>query len=157
MVEFKHTDYTTAKGVLVFPDHYVSVAHTFKKDDAAAVTEDGRKIVKAGTLYPSNDASAIGIVWADYDVTDGDRTGALIIHGFVKTKALPVIPSSALQVEQSVGAVRTKLDALNLDLGGVLTGDSPVAESSGSVTEVNTHDIDTNLVQSTCRLDCRIL
>lgn len=95
MVEFKHTDYTTAKGVLVFPDHYVSVAHTFKKDDAAAVTEDGRKIVKAGTLYPSNNASAIGIVWADYDVTDGDRTGALIIHGFVKTKALPVIPSSA--------------------------------------------------------------
>lgn len=95
MVEFKHTDYTTAKGVLVFPDHYVSVAHTFKKDDAAAVTQDGRKIVKAGTLYPSNDVSAIGIVWADYDVTDGDRTGALIIHGFVKTKALPVIPSSA--------------------------------------------------------------
>ena len=94
MVEFKHTDYTTAKGVLVFPDHYVSVAHTFKKDDSAAVTQDGRKIVKAGTLYPSNDASAIGIVWADYDVTDGDRTGALIIHGFVKTKALPVIPSS---------------------------------------------------------------
>lgn len=95
MVEFKHTDYTTAKGVLVFPDHYVSVAHTFKKDDKAAVTQDGRKIVKAGTLYPNNDASAIGIVWADYDVTDGDRTGALIIHGFVKTKALPVIPSSA--------------------------------------------------------------
>lgn len=94
MVEFKHTDYTTAKGVLVFPDHYVSVAHTFKKNDAAAITEDGRKIVKAGTLYPSNDDSAIGIVWADYDVTDGDRTGALIIHGFVKTKALPVIPSS---------------------------------------------------------------
>ena len=53
MVEFKHTDYTTAKGVLVFPDHYVSVAHTFKKDDAAAVTQDGRKIVKAGTLYPA--------------------------------------------------------------------------------------------------------
>ena len=48
MEKFKHTDYTTAKGVLVFPDHYVSVAHTFKKDDAAAVTQDGRKIVKAG-------------------------------------------------------------------------------------------------------------
>ena len=95
MVDYNHTDYTTAKGVLVFPDHYVSVAHTFKKDDAAAVTQDGRKIIKAGTLYPSNDSSAIGIVWADYDVTDGDRTGALIIHGFVKTKALPVIPSSA--------------------------------------------------------------
>lgn len=93
MVEFKHTDYSTAKGVLVFPDHYVSVAHTFKTDDATAVTEDGRKVIKAGTIYPSNDAKAIGVVWTDYDVTDGDRTGALILHGFVKTAALPAAPT----------------------------------------------------------------
>nr|DAG78598.1 MAG TPA: hypothetical protein [Caudoviricetes sp.] len=66
---------------------------------------------------------------------NGDRTGSG--------------SGAVLQVEQSVGAVRTKLDALNLDIGGSFTLDSPVAESRGSVTEVNTHDIDTNLVQST--------
>lgn len=93
-VEYNTQSYATPKQILVFPDHYVSVAHTFEKDDAAAVTEDGRKIIKAGTLYPANDATVKGVVWADYDITKGDVTGALIIHGFVKTAALPVAPSA---------------------------------------------------------------
>lgn len=94
-VEYKSQDYTTGKQILVFPDHYVSVAHTFQKDDAAATTIDGRKVIKAGTIYPTNDASAKGIVFNDMDVTDGDATGALLIHGFVKTAALPVEPAAA--------------------------------------------------------------
>lgn len=93
MVEYKTQTYVTGKQILVFPDHYVSVAHTFMKGDAAAATVDGRKVIKAGTIYPTNDAAAKGVVWADYDVTDGDVTGALIIHGFVKTAALPAAPA----------------------------------------------------------------
>lgn len=93
-VEYKTQSYDTGKQILVFPDHYVSVAHTFLKDDAAATTVDGRKVIKAGTIYPANDATAKGVVWADYDVTDGDVTGALIIHGFVKTVALPAAASA---------------------------------------------------------------
>ena len=93
-VEYKTQNYTTGKQILVFPDHYVGVAHTFNKDDAAAVTVDGRKVIKAGTIYPANDATAKGVVWADYDVTDGDVTGTLIIHGFVKTAALPAVPTT---------------------------------------------------------------
>lgn len=92
-VEYKSQSYVTGKQILVFPDHYVSVAHTFLKDDAAATNVDGRKVVKAGTVYPANDATAKGIVWADYDVTDGNVTGALVLHGFIKTAALPVAPS----------------------------------------------------------------
>lgn len=88
-------DYTTGKQILAFPDHYVSVAHTFLKNDAAATTSDGRKIIKAGTIYPANGASAIGIVFNDVDVTDGDANGALLIHGFVKTSALPEAPDTA--------------------------------------------------------------
>lgn len=94
-IEFKHQDYSTGKQILVFPDHYVCVAHTFEKDDAAAATVDGRKIIKAGTIYPANDATAIGIVFNDMDVTDGDATGAILVHGFVKTAALPAAPASA--------------------------------------------------------------
>lgn len=94
-VEHNSQTYVTGKQILMFPDHYVSVAHTFAKNDAAAVTVDGRKVIKAGTIYPANDASAIGVVWADYDVTNGDVTGALIIHGFVKTAALPAEPADA--------------------------------------------------------------
>ena len=94
-VEYNKQDYTTAKQILVFPDHYVAVAQTFLSNDSAAVTEDGRKIIKAGTIYPSNDANAIGVVFNDMDVTNGDRTGAVIIHGFIKTAALPVAPDAA--------------------------------------------------------------
>ena len=92
-VEHNTQTFVTGKQILVFPDHYVSVAHTFLKNDAAAVTENGRKVIKAGTIYPANDATAKGVVWADYDVTNGDVTGALIIHGFVKTAALPAVPA----------------------------------------------------------------
>ena len=92
-IEYKSQDYTTSKQILVFPDHYVGLAHTFLKNDAAAATIDGRKIIKAGTIYPSNDASAKGIVFSDIDVTDGDRNGSLLIHGFVKTAALPTAPA----------------------------------------------------------------
>lgn len=95
MVEYNTQSYVTGKQILVFPDHYVNVAHTFLKDDAAAVDVDGRKVIKAGTIYPANDATAKGVVWADYDVTNGDVTGALIIHGFVKTSALPAQPAAA--------------------------------------------------------------
>ena len=94
-VEYKHQDYTTGKQILVFPDHYVGVAQTFNQNDAAAVTVDGRKIIKAGTIYPANDATALGVVFYDVDVTDGDRNGTLIIHGFIKKAALPVAPATA--------------------------------------------------------------
>jgi len=97
-VEFNHTDFQTGKNILAFPDHYVCKAHTFLQNDEAATTVDGKKIIKAGTIYPSNDADAIGVVWADYDVTKGDVTGAIIIHGFVKKSALPAAPADTVNL-----------------------------------------------------------
>ncbi len=38
---------------------------------------NGRKIVPAGTVYPANDATAIGILLADVDVTNGPSQTAL--------------------------------------------------------------------------------
>lgn len=94
-VEYNINTYGSSKGILVFPDHYVAVAQVFEKGHALAVTTpEGRKIIKAGTPYPSNDANAIGLVFNDLDVTDGDRTGAILIHGFVATAKLPVIVSA---------------------------------------------------------------
>lgn len=107
-VVYQNETFVTGKQILVFPDHYVSVAHTFLKDDAAATTVDGRKVIKAGTIYPANDATAKGIVWADYDVTNGDVTGALIIHGFVKTAALPVAPSATAKTALPMVAFMSK-------------------------------------------------
>lgn len=93
-VEFNHQDYTTGKQILMFPDHYVGLAHTFSKQDSIAVQENGRYIVKAGTIYPANNNTALGVVMNDYDVTNGDISGTLIVHGFIKTAKLPAVPTS---------------------------------------------------------------
>ena len=92
-VKFIKEDYGNTKEILMFPDHYVAFAHTFLKDDAASTLVGGRKIIKAGTIYPANGATAKGVVMYDVDVTDGDQSGAIIVHGFIKQSAIPAEPS----------------------------------------------------------------
>lgn len=50
----------------------------------------GGKVVKAGTVFPKNDATAIGIVYEDVDVTSGDMPGSVVTSGTVYTDKLPV-------------------------------------------------------------------
>lgn len=88
-----------AKQILAIPDHYVAFGAKHALANATtpglAVLEANRYIVKAGTIYPSNDANAKGVVFTDYDVTDGDQNMAIVHHGFIKKAALPVAPSAA--------------------------------------------------------------
>ena len=93
-VKLIQESYGNTTEILMYPDHYVAEAHTFKKNDSAATTVGTRKIVKAGTIYPTNDASAKGVVLYDVDVTDGDQSGALVIHGFVDAKKCTAQPSA---------------------------------------------------------------
>lgn len=88
----------SSKGILVFPDHYVAVPikHAKATADSAGLATliDGRYIVKAGAIYPADDATAQGIVLNDYDVTDGDVMMAVVIHGFIAKAKLPKVPSA---------------------------------------------------------------
>mgnify|MGYP006958176403 CR=1 FL=1 len=43
--------------------------------------DDGNKIVKAGTPFPSNDENCEGYVLEDVDVTNGDAPGAVVFEG----------------------------------------------------------------------------
>lgn len=87
----------TSQQILLFPDHYVNRSYRFLKDDSTATEEGGRKIIKAGTVYPANDATAVGIVFYDVDVTDGDSMGALLVHGFLNKNKLPAAISAEAQ------------------------------------------------------------
>jgi len=90
--------YTSGEQILLFPDHYVCKSIKLAKTDRlATTTTEGRKVVLAGTIYPTNDDAAEGIIFSDQDVTDGDRNCACLIHGFVKTAKLPVSPTNAAQ------------------------------------------------------------
>lgn len=59
----------------------VNITYTFASTTSGFATENGRKILKSGTVYPTNDASAKGIIFNDVDITDGDAVGALTIAG----------------------------------------------------------------------------
>jgi len=56
---------------------------------------DGGKHVAMGTLFPANDATAIGILYEDVDVTGGDMPGSVVTAGTVYLDRLPVAPASA--------------------------------------------------------------
>lgn len=51
-----------------------------------AVTENGRKIVKAGSIFATPYA---GLLFNDVDVTDGDRIGSLMVRGSYIDAKLP--------------------------------------------------------------------
>lgn len=63
--------------------------------EATGVSADGkgRKIVKAGTILPTNGATAKGILLTDVDVTEGPQPGALMVEGYVLQDRLPVAPT----------------------------------------------------------------
>lgn len=61
----------------------------------ATTGENGSKYVKMGTVYPANDATAVGIVYEDIDVTTGDMPGSVVTKGDVYEDRLPVTLAEA--------------------------------------------------------------
>ena len=55
----------------------------------ATTAADGAKYVKMGTIYPANDATAVGIVYEDVDVTTGNMPGSVVLKGVVYEDRLP--------------------------------------------------------------------
>lgn len=49
----------------------------------ATTADNGTKYVKMGTVFPSNDGGAIGIVYEDVDVTTGNMPGSVVTKGTV--------------------------------------------------------------------------
>ena len=56
-----------------------------------ATEEEGHLIIKAGTVFPANDATAEGVVFEDVDITDDEkRPISVIVAGRVIEDRLPV-------------------------------------------------------------------
>lgn len=94
-MKYKTIAYDSAKHILAMPDHYVPIARKATKEDSMVVKEGDRFIIKAGTIYPSNDNKAIGVVLQDYDVTESDASMAIVLHGFIRADCLPARPTDA--------------------------------------------------------------
>lgn len=63
-------------------------------DTGVTADAKGRKIVKAGTVYPANDGTAKGIVYKDVDVTNGPQPGSLIVEAYILEARLHTAPSA---------------------------------------------------------------
>jgi hypothetical protein len=101
MTQFK--TYGAPKQVLGIVQAKVALG-VFVSDEGVTADSSGRKIILAGTpvggdvsayadenavLKVANDATAQGILEFDVDVTSGQGTGTLIIHGYINEFRLP--------------------------------------------------------------------
>lgn len=90
-MKFKTASTTTPKEILA-NDHYIAVPY-----DCSSLSANSEGIVPAGTIVPSNDASAIGVLLYDVKKED-DPNGAIVIHGFIKKSKLPVAPDPGVAI-----------------------------------------------------------
>lgn len=82
-------------------EKYVNFTTTVSNDDIVA-DELGRKIVPAGSILSKegkvvNDGTAVGILFAPIDVTEGPQPGALMVEGYVLEDRLPVKPDETVK------------------------------------------------------------
>ena len=90
-MKFKNTSVGNTKEILA-NDHYVAIPY-----DCSSLTADSDGIVKAGTIVPANDATAIGVLL--YDVKKDDNpNGAVVVHGFIVKSKLPTAPASTVNI-----------------------------------------------------------
>ena len=91
-------EFTQGKGILKFFP-YEGAACVIKQTDVSSADANEKKIMPAGTPYPSNDENCLGYLLEDVDVTMGDAPGTYVYQGTIdyeKVKNLsPTITEAA--------------------------------------------------------------
>ena len=82
-------------GAGAFLAHEECTRETREIPQSLATTVGTTKYVKMGTPFPANDATAIGFVYEDTDVTDDNMPGSVVTKGEVIEAKLPVTLDSA--------------------------------------------------------------
>ena len=76
---------------LVDDENCTRVTAEISSSHAAVVTRaDGSKYVPAGAVIPSNNSSAVGILYENVDVTTGNMPGSIVTAGVIYGDRLPV-------------------------------------------------------------------
>ena len=94
-----YTTRSTITGKMILAnDHYAAVPYDCTGLDSLA-TED---VIPAGTVIPSNDASAKGVLLSDVHLKENPN-GTIVIHGFIRADKLPAATAkTALKLVQFV-------------------------------------------------------
>lgn len=78
----------------------------------ATTAENGTKYVKMGTIFPSNDGNAKGIVYEDVDVTLGNMPGSVVTKGTVYEGRIPVAATSTAKTALTAEGIKFITEAL---------------------------------------------
>ena len=76
--------------MILWNDHYAAIPYDCTGLESLATDH----VIPAGTIIPSNDAHAIGVLLTDVDLTENPN-GTVVVHGFVKQSKLPIAPTAA--------------------------------------------------------------
>lgn len=87
---------------ILYNDHFVGMP-TMVSNAGVTADSEGKKIVKAGSIIPKNDATAKGVLLSDVDVTNGDAPGTIVIHGFVDNAKL--VKNGITVTAEAMGAI----------------------------------------------------
>lgn len=118
---------------------------TAKADNAQVVTENERKVLKAGTIYPTNNSSAVGIIYQDVDVTDGDTAAPIMVAGhYFKDRLVGTLNAdveTTFKGKGLFGENYSNLASVRPDFGGAMQElaqlAAPTTSVSGSVVSWN--------------------
>lgn len=80
---------------LVDDENCTRLTKTISAEHEQAVTRGDRKVVPAGAVIPANGSTAVGILYEDIDVTEGDMPGSVVTDGIVYGDRLPEALKSA--------------------------------------------------------------
>lgn len=69
--------------------HYAAVAY-----DCSDIEADENGVIKAGTILPANDNTAVGVLLDDVN-KDNNPNGTIVVHGFIRKDKLPAEPDTA--------------------------------------------------------------
>ena len=86
-------------GVEIMATYRNRVTFSCTVSDSGVSETNGKKIVPKGSLLDAsgvvkNDATVVGILAEEVDVTNGPKPGALIVEGYVLKDRLPVAPET---------------------------------------------------------------
>lgn len=88
------------QGVIYAPGHFLAHEECVRKtreiaqNSALVQTTETGKYVPMGTAYPTNDGNAVGILYEDVDVTDGNMPGSVVLSGVVIEDRLAITGAS---------------------------------------------------------------
>lgn len=101
----KFTSKTITQGVNILAnDHYVAIPYDCS--ELTSLATNG--VIKEGTIIPSNDDKAVGVLLNPVVLAENPN-GTIVIHGFIKKSKLPAAPTVDTTGESATTGATTVL------------------------------------------------